>query len=1022
MNKKSIYIFALAAIVITGIFAFYFANKPYNLGVSSLISTDTGSTSLLKLNNLITAHNSLEATTTMRAVTSMPNLATVGTITSGTWNGTAVGIAYGGTGTTTAPTFGQVLVGNAGGTYDYVATSTFGGSASMIYPDAGIALSTGAGWDTSITNNSANWNTAYTNASNSPYTLFSLLTHDHSTLYDVLGQATSTLGSHTTTYNHTNYNSVYSSLYASGTSGYVLQTNGTIPLWVSTSSLNIAGSGSSGSGESLWASTTADDGIYYNNGNVGIGTTTSINKLFMVASSTTGVSVFDVADSGIVTLGSGATTSMVIDSAGYVGIGTTSPLSILTVYGDFLLEGASRYLNFGTATGSAGYGIRDNGGTIEYKSSGGSWAEIGTGGGGDGIWSTSTIDSNNIYYNSGNVGIGTSTPAYDLEVVGTASFGTGDAVLTTYGGYVGISTATPAYNLDVYGIGRFTGSTTIGNTTISPNTSLLGNVLVSDGTNAYWQATSTLGITGGSTYTATYPITLTGSAFGLAFGTTTANTWSGANTFTSTLTGTLTGNADTATALATNPDACSVGEFVSDIDANGALTCGIPAGGGAGVGWATSSATQLYSTIANVGIGTTTPSALLTLKSTGTTTPALRLINPDNNSIGLEIRGGGSQYGFATGMNSFVGYNSGASVTTGNSNVGLGYEAMDALTSGDSNVAIGKGTMGAVVTGSYNVGIGEQSLGYLTSGGSNMAIGFGSLGLLTTGSYNTGIGYQALFNTSSGSNNIAIGASAGVVNTTQGRNIYIGVNSAQNNAATGTIAIGHESGATMTNGDYNVFLGYESGYYETGDNKLMIGNSRGTSLIYGDFSTGALSLGGTAATSSNRMSITSAGLVGIATATPEAKLDVWGSSGGKIITWFSSAGTKLLDLANDTGLFTWLGTHDFSGATVKIHTYPAFSYATSTAWTGTTTIPLGVAYNAESWTGVKCYTDTGTLNVSFYDGTNRMDLLNASTTVNQITFTTNNTFTASEKRYVDVGTPASTPTKISCTVDKIVNN
>ncbi len=32
---------------------------------------------------------------------------------------------------------------------------------SMIYPSAGIPLSTGAGWGTSITNNSANWNTAY---------------------------------------------------------------------------------------------------------------------------------------------------------------------------------------------------------------------------------------------------------------------------------------------------------------------------------------------------------------------------------------------------------------------------------------------------------------------------------------------------------------------------------------------------------------------------------------------------------------------------------------------------------------------------------------------------------------------------------------------------------------------------------------------------------------------------------------------------------------------------------------------
>lgn len=111
----------------------------------------------------------------------------------------------------------------------------------------------------------------------------------------------------------------------------------------------------------------------------------------------------------------------------------------------------------------------------------------------------------------------------------------------------------------------------------------------------------------------------------------------------------------------------------------------------------------------------------------------------------------------------------------------------------------------------------------------------------------------------------------------------------------------------------------------------------------------------------------------------------------------------------------------YSGA-VKVlgdgNFYPAFSYSTSTAWTGTTTIPLGPAYTGETWNGIKCFTDTGTLQVSLNDGTNRMDWLNVSTTVGTVTLTTNNTFTASEKRYVDIGTPASSPTRISCTVSK----
>lgn len=121
-----------------------------------------------------------------------------------------------------------------------------------------------------------------------------------------------------------------------------------------------------------------------------------------------------------------------------------------------------------------------------------------------------------------------------------------------------------------------------------------------------------------------------------------------------------------------------------------------------------------------------------------------------------------------------------------------------------------------------------------------------------------------------------------------------------------------------------------------------------------------------------------------------------------------------------TATSTFVGGVDLNSSRVKQHVYPSFIYATST-WTGTTTIPLGPAFVSERWNGIMCFTDTGTLNVSVYDGTNRMDLLNASTTVGNYTYSTNNTFDSTEKRYVDIGTPASSPTRISCTVDKTMN-
>ena len=121
-----------------------------------------------------------------------------------------------------------------------------------------------------------------------------------------------------------------------------------------------------------------------------------------------------------------------------------------------------------------------------------------------------------------------------------------------------------------------------------------------------------------------------------------------------------------------------------------------------------------------------------------------------------------------------------------------------------------------------------------------------------------------------------------------------------------------------------------------------------------------------------------------------------------------SASTGLISLNN--GVASAVAT-----SSLLMDYFPSFTYATTT-WSGTTTIPLAPAYNAETWKGAKCFTDVGTLDVVFNDGTNNMNLFNASTTVGEVTLSTNNSFTASEKRYVSIGNPATSPTKISCSV------
>jgi hypothetical protein len=59
-------------------------------------------------------------------------------------------------------------------------------------------------------------------------------------------------------------------------------------------------------------------------------------------------------------------------------IGTGTPLATIDIYGDAILEGSSRYVNFGSTVGTSGYGFHDNSGILQFKNSGGGWTNIAT--------------------------------------------------------------------------------------------------------------------------------------------------------------------------------------------------------------------------------------------------------------------------------------------------------------------------------------------------------------------------------------------------------------------------------------------------------------------------------------------------------------------------------------------------------------------------------------------------------------------------------------------------------------------
>lgn len=157
-----------------------------------------------------------------------------------------------------------------------------------------------------------------------------------------------------------------------------------------------------------------------------------------------------------------------------------------------------------------------------------------------------------------------------------------------------------------------------------------------------------------------------------------------------------------------------------------------------------------------------------------------------------------------------------------------------------------------------------------------------------------------------------------------------------------------------------------------------------------------------------------------------ANVNSW--TGGQTFVNATSTGTLTIPvgasvttpIAGNIAIDTTTGQLRWADTTGTVKVDPGFRtivipFATSTAWTASTTKFLGPAMANLTVVSAYCETDTGTVGVSLYDGTNRADYIpTASTTKNLFTYTTNNTFTAGESMRVDIGTPASTPTKGAC--------
>ncbi|MCX6718567.1 MAG: hypothetical protein NTY81_03140 [Candidatus Staskawiczbacteria bacterium] len=110
-----------------------------------------------------------------------------------------------------------------------------------------------------------------------------------------------------------------------------------------------------------------------------------------------------------------------------------------------------------------------------------------------------------------------------------------------------------------------------------------------------------------------------------------------------------------------------------------------------------------------------------------------------------------------------IGYQALHSNTTGSENTANGYQALFSNTTGWENTANGKNALFSNTTGHQNIADGQSALYYNTTGSNNTADGFFSLSANTAGNGNTASGYYSLQSNTTGSNNTAIGNNADVL-------------------------------------------------------------------------------------------------------------------------------------------------------------------------------------------------------------------------------------------------------------------
>ncbi len=710
--------------------------------------------------------------------------------------------------------------------------------------------------------------------------------------------------------------------------------------------------------------------IYGTNANITNATSSALfaTLLNAVTAAITNLTVTNATATNLVTLG----TTTFATTGGNVGIGTTSPRTLLDITSSnpiFTLTdtdgGYNQISGNGAFTFMADAGNTQSGSRFAFEIDGTEQMRLNTTGGLSlGSTYVGTNPGAGSMIMSGSLGIGTTTPAYKLDVVGDTNISSGSVYRINGAIVAQASTTLNNYFFGAAGNLTSTGSnnTGVGQLALSGNTSGAQNVAIGRQAltaNTSGAANVAMGFQALSTATTSTGNTAIGhQALRLAQSVATGNT--------------------------------AVGYLASDAVTTGAnnTTLGYQAG---------------------MSLNTGTNNVMIGFGAGKFATSSI-----ENVVIGSVAGQNITQTGIFGIGETLVGYNAGNAITTGTYNTFIGNNAAKLVTTGGSNTGVGRAVFNDLTTGGFNTGLGHAAGFYITTGIGNLCLGnsscnnpntLGSGNL--TGSYNAGIGEYAgatadgLTNawaignyasvassnalvigsaSSTWAVNVGIGTSSPIAKLDVWGNLNVATGSTPTlfaNTATGNVGIGTSTPTQLLDVSGNLALSSTTPSIYAGDNFRILDTADSNRVRfvfssnnqYDTRSSGAhVFLSG----GSEKMRIAATGNVGIGTTTPAFTLDVNGTARFGNNTTGVDIGTGAIRLTGSgaRNIYTsgYSSQLQLDGSTIALNTNSGGNVGIGTT-TPSTLLSVAGTLNVTGQTALVTASATAFTTASFYNTT-----------------------------------------------------